>query len=292
METKQISKQFQSFEECKFEFEGAEAWHARDLMKLLGYPTWQHFRPVILRAWEACDKSKPDNSRHFLVGDCSQPWKPNEVFTVNRKNSLGGRPSEDVIVTRYGAYLIAMNGDPRKEQVAFAQHYFALATRSFELIQQRMQETSRLEARKQLSETEARFQGVLFEHDVNGKGIARIRSRGDKVLFGGHSTEEMKQKWNVPKSRPLSDFADEVVIVAKQLGAAMTAHNTKVNNIKGEEKITKEHLANNQTIRKGLNERDIYPENLPPEEDIKKVERRHKSEVKKLTRSQKIQKVS
>jgi len=280
----QIATYFRSFEDCSFKLNGADAWRARDIMPLLGYPRWQQFRPVIQRAWHSCAESGEAASHNFLTGDGSRGWEPNEVFRVNPKNSHGGRPSEDVILSRRAAYLVAMNGDPRKEQVAFAQHYFATATRKLEVIQQRMKEASRLEARKRLSETEARFQGVLYEHDVSGPGIAKIRSKGDKVLFGGRDTETMKRLWKIPGkgTRPIADFAPEVIIVAKQLGAAMTTHNTQANNLHGEDAISTEHEANNETIRGGLLKREIVPEALSPEEDIKKVERRHNADVRKL----------
>ena len=181
----EIEQLFLSFEECRFEHDGADAWYARRLMLLLGYTQWRNFREPIRRAWESCKASGSDPDCHFLTGDGAQSWVPDEVFADARKNPEGGRPSEDVILTRRAAYLVAMNGDPRKAEIAFAQHYFAAATRTLELLQQRMAETERLIAREELTETEARFQGVLYEHGVDGIGIAKIRSKGDKVLFGG-----------------------------------------------------------------------------------------------------------
>ena len=175
-----------------------------------------------------------------------------------------------------------MNGDPRKPEVAFAQQYFAAATRTLEVVQQRMAEASRLQNREKLTETESKFSGVLFEHKVDGPGIARIRSKGDKVLFGGKDTEDMKAKWGVPANRPLADFAPDVVVIAKQLGAAITTHNVKAHDISGEDDITAEHVTNNDTIRKTLTDRGIVPEDVTPVEDIKKIERRHASEAKKL----------
>jgi len=259
----ELANLFGSFEECRFEHDGIEAWRARDLMPMLGYKAWQDFRNAIQRAWTSCENTDNDASLHFLNSDGLTPWHPNEVFRDVPKNPQGGRPSEDVILTRRAAYLVAMNGDPRKTAVAFAQHYFATATRSLELLQQRLVEAQRLTARGELSDTEARFQGVLYEHGVDGQGIGRIRSRGDKTLFG-HDTQTMKTKWGIKGNRPLADFAPEVVIRAKQLGAAMTTHNVRTNNLRGEVDISDEHVINNETVRETLLSRGIRPEALPP----------------------------
>jgi DNA-damage-inducible protein D len=283
-----VSRLFLSFEDLCFQHNGADAWRARSLMKGFGYATWDKgFREVIRRAWEACVAADVDPAGHFLTGDGMHPWTPEEVFREASKNPLGGRPSEDVILSRKAAYLVAMNGDPRKAEIAFAQHYFAAATRTLEVLQQRMKEASRLRARRDLADTELKFQGVLFERGLTGSEIAIIRSKGDQALFGGRSTDTMKTLWNVPKSRPLCDFAPEVIVIAKQLAAAMTTHNTQVNELSGEASISQEHIANNQSIRTGLTNRGIVPEKVKPEEDIKKIERRHAADLKALEKPKK-----
>jgi DNA-damage-inducible protein D len=261
-------------------------------MAPLGYTTWDKgFREAIRRAWEACEAAGVDPAANFFTGHGERPWRPTgEVIREASKNPLGGAPSEDVLLTRRAAYLVAMNGDPRKPEIAFAQHYFATATRTLEVIQQRIAETGRLAARQRLTETENRFQGVLFQHDVTGPGIGRIRSKGDKALFGGKDTDDMKKKWKAPKNRPLADFGPEVALVAKQLGAAMTTHNVKRHDLRGEEEITIEHVQNNARVRTTLKDRGIVLETLDGEEDIKKVERRHASEAKKLTAAPKRRK--
>lgn len=283
----EIARLFASFEDCCFRHDGVEAWRARELMPRLGYANWQNFREAIRRAWQSCETADINADAHFLVGDGSGPWKPDEVFTGTSKNPQGGRPSEDVILTRRAAFLLVMNGDSTKSEIAFGQQYFAVATRTLELIKQRVAEAARLQAREKLTETEKRFQGVLFDHDVDGPGIARIRSKGDKVLFGGRDTQTMKEIWGVPASRPLADFAPEVVVVAKQLAAAITSHNVKSNDLYGENEITAEHLENNATVYSGLKSRGIEPQRLNPEEDIKKVERRHAADAKQLSKPEK-----
>lgn len=287
-----IAVLFQSFEDCRFDHKGVDAWRARALMPLLGYDKWERFRGVIGRAWESCRSAKIDPAANFLIGEGDGVWLPEEVIPASGKNPQGGRPSEDVILSRYAAYLVAMNGDPRKPEVAFAQQYFAAATRAFEVIEQRVAEAARLQAREKLTETESKFQGVVFQRDVDGFGIARIRSKGDAVLFGGNDTKTMKEKWGVPESRPLADFAPEVIVVGKQFATAITTHNIKTNDLRGEDAIAVEHIANNQTVRDALRERGIAPEKVKPEEDIKKVERRHASDVRKMAKEPKKDAVS
>ncbi len=282
-EKSEIRQLFTSFEECRFEHEGVEAWRARDLMLLLGYVQWRNFREAIKKAYDSCKSAGIDPQLNFLIGDGEAGWSPEGVFADASKNPLGGRPSEDVILTRRAAYLVAMNGDPRKPKIAFAQHYFAAATRTLEKLQRRMLEADRLVAGGELTETEAKFQGVLFEHEVDGVGIAKVRSKGDQALFGGCDTATMKKKWGIiAKAKPLADHAPEVVIRAKQLSSAITTHNVQTNELRGETVICDEHVENNRSVRAMVKSRGIVLEGVKPEEDVKKVERRHAAEVKKL----------
>lgn len=294
-ESQALARLFASFEDCRFEHDGADAWRARGLMPLLGYANWQNFREAIRRARASCASAGIDPAVNFLVADGSMAWTPEEVFTESSKNpqggpsdgifrestknSRGGRPSEDVILTRRAAYLVAMNGDTMKPEIGFAQNYFAASTRTLEVLQQRLAEQARLKARGELGETEARFQSILYEHDVSGPGLNRIRSKGDRILLGGKGLRDMREKWNVPAGRALADFAPEVVVIAKQLGAAMTTHNVRNDNLRGEQAIMGEHAANNGILRESLVLRGIEPETLDGEEDIRKVERRHRSDA-------------
>lgn len=281
----EMARLYATFEECRFEHDGTEAWRARDLMPRLGYATWRSFREAIRRAWQSCETAGIDPHVNFLVGDGSGPWSPEEVFAESSKNPLGGRPSEDAILTRRAAFLVVMNGDPSKPEIAFGQQYFAVATRTLEVIQKRLAEAARMQAREKLTETESRFQTVLYERDVDGPGIARIRSKGDAALFGGKDTKAMKESWGVPANRPLADFAPEIAVVAKQLATAITTHNVRANErLRGEGLIAVEHVENNKTVHKAVKARGIDLGTLPPEEDIKKVERRHATEVRELAK--------
>lgn len=284
----EIATMFASFEDRCFKHKGTDAWMARDLEGLLGYDKWEKFRGAIKRAWESCAASGVDATTNFLRGDGSDaPWDPEKIFPGAGKDKRRGPAPEDAILTRRAAYLVALNGDPRKPAIAFAQQYFVVSTRKLEVIEQRIAEATRMQAREKLSEAESKFQGVLYANEVDGPGIGRIRSKGDEILFDGMNTEDMKEEWDVPTSRPLFDFAPEVVVVAKQFATAITTHNVKARKLKGEDDITDEHLSNNQMVRDGLGERGIVPKDLDPEEDIKKVQRRHASEAKELTKGKK-----
>ena len=266
----QIKRQFdnaiQLIEEERIEF-----WYARDLMKLLGYSRWENFEKAIGRAIESCETSKIESLDHFR--------EVTKMVPIGRK---AHRDLVDYMLTRYACYLIAMNGDTTKEEIAFAQSYFAVQTRKQELIEERIAYIERTQARNRLKESEKRLSQNIYERGVDDDGFARIRSRGDQALFGGQYTKDMKAKLGVKDNRPLADFLPTLTIAAKNLATEMTNFNVESKNLYGELDITGEHVQNNNEIRKMLGERGIKPEELPPAEDIKKLERRTKSQDKKM----------
>lgn len=253
--------------------ESVEYWLARDLMIILGYERWENFDKAINRAMDSCRTSEIPVENHFR-----------EVTKMVSLGSGAVRSVKDYMLTRYACYLIAQNGDPKKEEIAFAQSYFAVQTRKQELIEDRIRLIERMEARDRLKESEKRLSQNIYERGVDDKGFARIRSKGAQALFGGMTTQDMKDAYGV-KSGPLADHLPTLTIAAKNLATEMTNYNVESKDLQGEIPITSEHVQNNRTVRKMLGERGIRPEELPPAEDLKKLERRVKSEEKKIAAS-------
>jgi DNA-damage-inducible protein D len=271
METNLVQQLTDTFEGHAQQTEtGTEYWLARDLQQLLGYAEWRNFhQTAISKAKTACEVSGHRVGDHFV--------------DVNKMVSIGSgtqREIDDIMLTRYACYLIAQNGDPRKQEIAFAQTYFAIQTRRAELIERRLLEAERVSARKKLSNTEKELSVVIYEQTGGNNDFALIRSKGDHALFG-KSTQAMKAQWRVPDSRPLADFAPTIILKAKDFATEITIHNARTHQMDTEPEISQEHVSNNAAVRQTLLSRGIRPESLSPAEDIKKVERRLTSDEKK-----------
>ena len=248
-----------------------EFWYARDLMPLLGYERWENFDKAILRAIDSCETSGVLVSDHFR-----------EVTKMISLGKTAQRSIKDYMLTRYACYLIAQNGDPKKSEIAFAQSYFAVQTRKQEIIAERIAYIERTEARGRLRQSEKRLSQNIYERGVDDAGFGRIRSKGDEALFGGYTTQDMKNRLGIKENRPLADFLPTLTIAAKNLATEMTNYNVEENDLRGEMRITSEHIQNNLSVREMLGQRGIKPENLPASEDIKKLERKVKTQEKKL----------
>lgn len=265
---KHLTKDFESY--TNQTQNNIEFWFARDLQHLLGYSEWRNFYKVINKAKTTCETAGHLISDHFV--------DINKTITMPKGAT---KEIPDFMLTRFACYLIAQNGDPQKEAIAFAQNYFAVQTRKFEIIEQRIKDWERLNARQKLSLSEKELSELIFEQTGNERDFGMIRSRGDKALFG-YTTSEMKNKLSIPKNRPLADFLPTITIKAKDFATEITIFNVKEKDIKQGHRIAWEHIRNNKGVRKLLVERGIKPEALPSEEDVKKLERRVKTEDKKF----------
>lgn len=278
MKSEEIQNLFSQFEAAASELGGVECWSARELQDLLGYSKWENFEKVIQKAKDACRNAGEGVNYHFP--------DIRKMITLGKgaKNEI-----DDILLTRYACYLIAQNGDSRKEEIAFAQNYFAVQTRRAELVEQRLLEFQRVKAREKLSQTEKQLSGILYERGVDSQGFAVIRGKGDQALFK-LNTLTLKRKLGVPDSRPVADFLPTISIKAKDFAAEMTGLNVQSKDLKGQTKIEKEHIDNNLAVRNMLTQRGIVPENLPPAEDVRKLQRKLDGDEKKLLKGTKKKK--
>jgi DNA-damage-inducible protein D len=275
MKSEEIKQLFEQFEAVAAELEGIECWSARDLQVLLGYSKWENFEKVIQKAKDACKNADEEIAYHFP-----------DIRKMITKGKGAKDEIDDILLTRYACYLIAQNGDSRKQEIAFAQNYFAVQTRRAEIVEQRLLEFERIKAREKLSQTEKQLSGILYERGVDNQGFAIIRSKGDQALFR-LNTQMLKKKMGIPDSRPLADFLPTISIKAKDLAAEMTGLNVQNKDLKGQSKIEEEHVDNNLAVRNMLTQRGIIPENLPPDEDVKKLQRKLDGDEKKLLKKNK-----
>ncbi len=271
MKKELITELFEKFAQAAYLYKNIECWSARELQQILGYTKWDNFFKVIEKAKRACENSAGSLSGHFA-----------DIGKMVGLGSGAQREVEDIALTRYACYLIAQNADPSKNEVAFAQTYFAVQTRKQEIIEQRLLDVARVTAREKLSKSERKLSGIIYQRGVDEKSFAAIRSKGDQALFGGFTTHDMKRRMLVPENRPLADFLPTLTIKAKDFATELTSHNVIDKELKGEHHITTEHVDNNIAVRKMLLDRGVKPETLPALEDVKKVQRKLEGEERKM----------
>lgn len=275
MKKEEIYDLFLKFENAANVLENIECWSARDLQQLLGYSKWENFEKVISKAKDACINVGEEVNYHF----------PDVRKTIKMPKGAE-KEINDILLTRYACYLIAQNGDSRKIEISFAQNYFAVQTRRAEIVEQRLLEFERIKAREKLSQTEKQLSGVLYERGVDSHGFAIVRSKGDQALFK-LNTQALKKKMRIPDNRPVADFLPTISIKAKDLAAEMTGLNVQSKDLKGQSSIEQEHIDNNSAVRNMLTNRGIIPENLPPADDVKKIQRKLGSDAKKVLKETK-----
>jgi DNA-damage-inducible protein D len=273
MKQELVNELFLRFEKACYLFNGLECWSARDLQEIFEYSKWSNFLKVVEKSKIACENANSVVSDHFA-----------DVGKMVTLGSGSEREIEDIALTRYACYLIAQNGDPSKNPVAFAQTYFAVQTRKQEIVEKRLMDVARVAAREKLSKSEKKLSSIIYERGVDEKGFAGIRSKGDQALFGGYSTGGMKRRLSIPDNRPLADFLPTLTIKAKDFATELTSHNVVDKDLQGEVTIAKEHVDNNRAVRKMLKQRGVEPEHLPALEDVKKVQRSLENDEKKIIR--------
>lgn len=276
MKKELIEQLFQKFENASHLYNNIECWSARDLQEILNYAKWDNFLKVIEKAKKSCENIGEEVQNHFA-----------DTGKLVALGSGSEREISDIALTRYACYLIAQNGDSSKSEIAFAQTYFAVQTRKQEIIEKRLIDVERVNAREKLSKTEKKLSGIIYERGVDERSFSIIRSKGDQALFGGFTTNDMKKRLNVPQTRPLADFLPTLTIKAKDFVTELTSHNVVEKDLNGDSQITNEHIENNLAVRKILGERGIKPENLPALEDVKKVQRKLESDEKKILKQTK-----
>jgi len=278
---RQIDALLTTFEEAKYQKDdGAELWFGRDLMALFEYQSWAKFRPVIERAWIACKEAGTDPTGHFVRMDGAAPWLPDEVFVLPGKNPRGGRPSEDVMLSRYAAYLIAQNANPSKAPVAFAQRYFAEQTRRQELADESVEALTE-DQRRVLIRDEVSEQNKGLASAANASGVktpkdfAIFQTEGYKGMYGGLNVDGIKRAKGIGPREKILDRMGSTELAANLFRLTQTEERLRRGDIKTKAGANKTANELGRKVRGFMVENSgVTPENIEPAEHIKHARKR------------------
>ncbi|MBI5437841.1 MAG: DNA damage-inducible protein D [Nitrosomonadales bacterium] len=263
----------QSFEQLKQSNDhGAEFWSARDLQPLLGYTQWRRFEDAVKRALTSCEQSGNNPEHHFAGAG--------KMIEVGKG---GAREVDDYQLSRFACYLIAQNGDPRKPEIAYAQKYFAIQARKQELSEQLAADQERLELRKQTSEEFKMLSGAARQAGVQDKMFGVFHDAGYRGLYGGLGGDAIKARKNIPAKEQLLDRMNATELAANQFRMTQTRDKLARENTNNQQQAIRTHEEVGKEVRAAI-ERigGTLPEQIPPAEHIKEVEKRIKNSVPKM----------
>lgn len=269
----EVSISGKSFESLKQQNQhGAEYWSARDLQPLLGYSQWRRFEQAIERAITSCNESGNPPGHHFAGAG---------------KPITGGKGAVQIVddyqLSRFACYLIAQNGDPRKPEIAQAQKYFAIQARRQELSDQLAADVERLELRKQTAEEFKALSGAAQQAGVQNRMFGVFHDAGYKGLYGGFGNEAIKRKKGVPEKENLMDRMNATELAANQFRMTQTRDKLAREKIHNQQHAIETHQKVGKEVRDAITRiGGTMPENIPPAEHIKDVEKRIKSSTPRL----------
>ncbi|HLB52860.1 MAG TPA: DNA damage-inducible protein D [Chlamydiales bacterium] len=272
-DSKQVASANLSFESLrKLNQYEIEYWSARDLQACLGYSQWRYFENALKKAVTSCKKSGNDPQNHFA--------------DVRKMVSIGSqteREVEDWHLSRFACYLIAQNGDPRKPEIAEAQKYFAIQTRRQELSDEMSADLERLELRKQTATEFKALSGAARDAGVQNKMFGVFHDAGYKGLYGGLGVDAIKARKGITSKEPLMDRMNAVELAANQFRMTHTREKLKQEKIKNQRDAIETHEMVGKEVRAAIAKIGVaMPENIPPAEPIKNVEKRLKKTKPKL----------
>ena len=262
-----LEKTTKTFEEIKhIDEEGNEYWEARELMPLLEYNKWENFHKVIKRAMIACESSNNTINDHF---------------PDFRKPIVGGKGNVQNVIdyhlSRYACYLIAQNGDSRKESIALAQTYFAVQTRKQELSEKEYNELSEDEKRfynRNLTK-KGNYSLNIAAKNAGVKNFDKFHNSGYKGLYNGETADDIAKRKGLRYREDILDNMGSEELAANLFRITQTESKLKRDNIKNENDANQTHYTIGKNIREVIKKNGgTMPEDLPtPKKSLKELEK-------------------